>query len=106
VAGLLRVCSPAKPDPTQFERGGEYEDPKSPPENPRWLLVDVEWAADLPAFVGLPALRADPALAEMLILRRGNRLSITPVEAAHFRRVCQLGGLNTAAIQTLLAKQG
>jgi predicted RNA-binding protein with PUA-like domain len=106
VAGLLRVCSAAKPDPTQFERGGDYEDPKSPPENPRWLLVDVEWAADLPAFVGLPELRADPALAEMLILRRGNRLSITPVEAAHFRRVCQLGGLKPAALKSLLVKAG
>jgi predicted RNA-binding protein with PUA-like domain len=106
VAGLLRVCSAAKPDPTQFERGGDYEDPKSPPENPRWLLVDVEWAADLPAFVRLPELRADPALAEMLILRRGNRLSITPVEAAHFRRVCQLGGLKPAALKSLLVKAG
>ena len=102
VAGLLRVCSPAKPDPTQFERGGDYEDPKSTAENPRWLLVDVEWAADLPQFVGLPVLRADPALADMLIMRRGNRLSITPVESAHFARVCELGGLKPAAIKTLL----
>ena len=56
-------------------------------------MVDVTWEAELPTFVGLPQLREDPDLADLLILRRGNRLSITPVEAAHFKRICKLGGL-------------
>ena len=56
-------------------------------------MVDVTWEADAPQFVSLQQLRDDPALADLLILRRGNRLSITPVEAAHFKRICKLGGV-------------
>jgi predicted RNA-binding protein with PUA-like domain len=56
-------------------------------------MVDVRWQADFQDFVSLDMLRADPALADMLILRRGNRLSITPVEKAHWDRICQLGTL-------------
>ena len=56
-------------------------------------MVDVKWEADFKNFVTLDMLRADPALADMLILRRGNRLSITSVEQAHWDRICELGGL-------------
>ncbi len=101
VAGILRVVSEAVPDPTQFDPKGEYHDPASTVENPRWCLVEVAWAADLKFPVTLPALRAEPALADMLILRKGNRLSITPVEATHFMAICQLGGLNGKIIRSL-----
>jgi len=53
----------------------------------------VKWEADFSTFVSLDMLRAGPELAELLILRRGNRLSITPVEASHFQHICALGGL-------------
>jgi predicted RNA-binding protein with PUA-like domain len=56
-------------------------------------MVDVKWEADFKTFVTLDILRADPKLADMLILRRGNRLSITPVETKHWDRICKLGGL-------------
>jgi predicted RNA-binding protein with PUA-like domain len=78
IAGLAEVAGSAYPDPTQFERDSKYYDPKASPENPRWMLVDVR-ATHKTALLSLPELRADPALAEMAILRRGNRLSITPV---------------------------
>jgi predicted RNA-binding protein with PUA-like domain len=55
-------------------------------------MVEVTWEADFPNFVSLEELKGDPRLAEMLILRRGNRLSITPVESRHFERICALGG--------------
>jgi len=93
IAGLVRISRTAYSDPTQFEPASEYFDPKSDPEAPRWLMVDVTWAADFPSFVGLEAMKADPELEGMLTLRRGNRLSITPVEAPHFEHICQLGGL-------------
>jgi predicted RNA-binding protein with PUA-like domain len=93
IAGLLRISRAAYPDPTQFEPGSDYFDPKSDPETPRWLMVDVTWAADFPSFVSLEQMKQDPELDGMLILRRGNRLSITPVDAAHFEHICQLGGL-------------
>ncbi len=97
VAGVVRIGKEAYPDPTQFDPSSEYFDKGATPENPRWLMVDVTWHADLPTFVGLPTLRDDPALAELLILRRGNRLSITPVEAVHFKHICKLGGLKSSS---------
>lgn len=95
IAGVVRISRTAYPDPTQFDPGSEYHDPKSDPAAPRWLMVDVTWAADFPEFVSLDTLKQDPALDGMLILRRGNRLSITPVDPAHFEHICQLGRLKT-----------
>lgn len=98
VAGVLKVVGEAVPDPTQFDPASEYFDPKSTAANPRWQLVDVAWVADFPRFVTLAEMRATAALADMMILRRGNRLSITPVDRAHFVALCKLGGLKAAGI--------
>lgn len=92
VAGVARVASRPYPDPTQFDPADEYYDPKATPEKPVWILVDVEWARDFKRFVPLEELRAEPGLADMVILRRGNRLSITPVTPEEFETVCRLGG--------------
>lgn len=94
VAGVVTIASEGKPDPTALDPKSEYFDPKSDPDHPRWLLVDVTWQADLNRFVSLADLRAEPKLADLLILRRGNRLSITPVEKAHFEAICRLGGVD------------
>jgi predicted RNA-binding protein with PUA-like domain len=93
VAGIVRISKEAYPDPTQFDPASEYFDAGSKREEPRWMMVDVTWHADVPKFVHLQQLRDDPALVDLLILRRGNRLSITPVEAADFKRICKLGGV-------------
>jgi predicted RNA-binding protein with PUA-like domain len=93
VAGIIRITRAAYPDSTQFDPLGEYYDASSKPEAPRWLMVNVTWEQDVPQFVHLAQLRDDPALADMLILRRGNRLSITPVEETHFKHICRLGGV-------------
>lgn len=92
VAGVARVASRPYPDPTQFDPADEYYDPKATLEKPVWILVDVEWARDFKRFVPLEELRAEPGLADMVILRRGNRLSITPVTPEEFEAVCRLGG--------------
>jgi len=88
IAGLAEVASDAYPDPTQFERDSKYHDPKATPETPRWMLVDVR-AKRKTALLSLAVLRADPALAELAILKRGNRLSITPVSASEWRCILQ-----------------
>jgi len=93
VAGVLRVSKACHPDPTQFDPNSEYYDSKSTADNPRWFLVDVTAVAPLPEFVPLSKLREQPQLEDMLLLKRGSRLSITPVKAAHFKHICQLGGL-------------
>ncbi len=92
VAGVVKITRAAYPDPTQFDPKSEYFDAASKKEEPRWLMVDVTHESDLPHFVHLHQLREDASLSDLLILRRGNRLSITPVEAAHFKRICKLGG--------------
>jgi predicted RNA-binding protein with PUA-like domain len=86
IAGLARVASGVKPDPTQFDPKSPYYDAASKPDAPRWLLVDVQ-AVRKTRLLSLPELRAKPELADMVVLRKGNRLSITPVEPAHRRIV-------------------
>jgi predicted RNA-binding protein with PUA-like domain len=89
VAGLAEVASTAYPDATQFEAGNDYFDPKSTPEQPRWLHVDVRLVRKT-ELLGLQAMRDAPTLATMIVLRRGNRLSITPVTAAEWKAVNKL----------------
>ncbi len=89
IAGVARVASTAYPDPTQFDPTSPYHDPASKPDAPRWLLVDIK-AVRKTRLLSLPELREDPALDGLLILKRGNRLSITPVEPAHQARLLAL----------------
>ncbi|WP_406625541.1 EVE domain-containing protein [Acidovorax sp. SDU_ACID1] len=89
IAGIARVASGTRPDPTQFDPGSPYHDPKSSPGQPRWLLLDVQ-ALRKTRLIGLPELRATPALADMRVLQRGNRLSITPVEPHEWEAVLAL----------------
>ncbi len=93
IVGLARVASDTRPDPTQFDPQSPYFDAKSKPEAPRWLLLDVQ-ALKKTRLIGLPELRATPELADMVVLQRGSRLSITPVSEAHWRWITQdlLGG--------------
>ncbi|WP_432260416.1 EVE domain-containing protein [Cupriavidus sp. TMH.W2] len=84
IAGLAEVCSVPYPDPTQFDRKSPYFDAASKAEAPRWLLVDVRFARKS-ALIPLAALREHEELADMVVLRRGNRLSITPVTPAEWR---------------------
>ena len=78
IVGIARVASGAKPDPTQFDPHSPYFDAKSQPEAPRWQLVDVQ-ALRKTRVLGLAEMRSVPELAEMQVLKRRNRLSITPV---------------------------
>lgn len=84
IVGLARVVSGTRPDPTQFDPDSPYFDAQSKPEAPRWLLLDVQ-ALKKTRPISLPELRATPELTEMMVLQRGNRLSITPVSEAHWR---------------------
>ncbi|HVL77431.1 MAG TPA: EVE domain-containing protein [Noviherbaspirillum sp.] len=88
IAGIAEVASAPYPDPTQFDSRSKYYDPKSTPEQPRWVLVDVR-ALRKTRLLSLPELREVPELAEMQVLRRGNRLSITRVTPAEWR--CIIG---------------
>lgn len=91
IAGLAEVASTAYPDLTQFQVRHKYYDPKSKQEEPRWMLVDVKALQKTP-LLSLTDMRAIPELAELQVLRRGNRLSITPVSAVEWR--CIIARLN------------
>ena len=91
IAGLAEVVSESYPDATQFDPDSPYFDPKATPEQPRWMLVDVK-AVRKTRLVNLAELRAVPELAEMTVLKKGNRLSITPVTSAEWRVIQKLLG--------------
>jgi len=83
VAGLAEIASSAYTDPTQFNRKSDYYDPKSKKAAPLWIAVDVRALKKTP-LISIQALKAHKALARMVTLRPGNRLSITPVTRAEW----------------------
>ncbi len=89
-AGVAKVASEPYPDPTQFDPKSEYFDPKATEDKPRWWLVDFQHVATFKEFIPLETLKADPALAEMMVCQKGTRLSINPVEKKHFNRVMKI----------------
>jgi len=90
-AGVVKVLRTGLADPTQFDPKSVGHDPKSDPDSPTWLMCEVGFVEAFPEVVPLESLRAAPALAGMLALRRGNRLSITPLTAGEFREIRALG---------------
>lgn len=86
IAGLAEVCSAAYPDATQFDPESHYYDPKSKPDAPRWVHVDVRWR-ETTRLLSLKEMREAPELATMRVLERGSRLSITPVTPAEWQAV-------------------
>ena len=89
IAGLVEITKNAYPDATQFERKSPYFDAKATRDAPRWFNVEVTLREKMP-FITLTELRADPALAGMVLLQRGSRLSITPVTPAEWTHITRL----------------
>jgi predicted RNA-binding protein with PUA-like domain len=89
IAGVAEVASTAYPDATQFDPQSHYFDAKSAPETPRWVHVDVKLVRKT-RLLPLAEMREAPALASLQVLKRGNRLSITPVAADEWREVLKL----------------
>jgi predicted RNA-binding protein with PUA-like domain len=91
VAGLARVVRTGVVDETQFDPDSKYFDPKATRDAPIWDCVAVEYVETLPHFVAMDRIRAEPALADMLLLRRGMRLSVQPVTEAEYQAIVELG---------------
>ena len=92
VVGLARIAEGAHPDPTQFERKHAGHDPASTREDPRWFAVDLEVDRRLVRPVTLDDMRKTNGLAEMVLLRKGSRLSVQPVTASEWKIITRLGG--------------
>ena len=91
VAGVARLCRGAYPDYTAQDSKSRYHDPKATKAEPIWYMVDVAFVEKFTEVVSLAELKAAKELDGMLARRRGQRLSVQPVEAAHFRIVRRLG---------------
>ncbi len=92
IVAIMQIVREGYPDPTAFQRGHHHYDPDSDPQQPRWFMVDVRLQRRLKRTIALEELRAhaERELRGMALLRRGNRLSITPVSAAHWRFILAL----------------
>ena len=90
IVGIAKVASDAYPDPSQFDPQSKYFDPASSRDKPRWVLVDVAFVRKLKRTITLKELQAQPALAEMALVRKGNRLSVMPVRADEWEAILAL----------------
>lgn len=79
IIGIVRIVREAYPDPTQFDPNSPYYDPKSTPENPRWVAVDIQYVTDVLPPITREELKIIPELQNMVLLKKGSRLSIQPV---------------------------
>jgi predicted RNA-binding protein with PUA-like domain len=93
IVGSMEIVSEPYPDPTQFDPDSEYYDPKSPRDNPRWLLRDVKFREKYERVVSLAELKQTPGLEEMLVCRKGQRLSVMPVTEQEWHIVESLPGV-------------
>ncbi len=90
IVGIMKVASEPYPDPFQFDEKSRYFDPKSSKDNPRWVLVDVEFVRKLKRTITLTEIKAEKSLADMILTRKGNRLSIMPVAKKHWNKILSL----------------
>lgn len=92
IVGIVKIVKEGYPDPTAFDRSHPHFDPESKPDDPRWFMVDVMLERRLSRVITLEELReaAGGALRGMVLLRPGNRLSVMPVDAAHWKHILSL----------------
>lgn len=91
VAGVAKVVRAGYPDPFQFDVKNKYFDPKSKPENPTWITIDVGFVEKFAEVVPLATLKTMPGLEKMVVTQRGSRLSVQPVTKDEFEIVRKLG---------------
>lgn len=90
IVGIAEVATAGYPDDTAFNPEAKYYDPKSDPENPRWYRVDVKFVRKLTRNISLTELKIRPELAELPLVRKGNRLSVMPVSAQEWQAILAL----------------
>ncbi|NUQ20791.1 MAG: EVE domain-containing protein [Gemmatimonadaceae bacterium] len=97
IVGIAEIVREAYPDATQFQKRSEYYDARSKREEPLWSTVDVRAREPFARPVTLAELRVTAGLEKMELLRKGSRLSVTPVTADEWKIVCTLGGVSASA---------
>ena len=87
IVGIAEVCSSSYADPTQFDRDSKYFDLKAEEKNPRWFLVDIKFKKEFKNIISLEQLKGDPALKNMKLVQKGQRLSVQPVSKKEFEYI-------------------
>ena len=87
VYGIAKVATEAYPDETQFDKKGEYYEPRATREKPVWELIDVAFVKEFKKPVLVTQMRVNKHLENMIALRKGNRLSVMPVSESEFKEV-------------------
>lgn len=93
VAGIGEVCSAPYPDFFSWDIQSDYFDPKSTPETPKWVMVDIKFVAKFSHYVPLNEIKQNIVLQEMMVIKKGMRLSIQPVNELNFKEIVKCGGL-------------
>lgn len=87
IVGIAEIVSESYPDHTAFDPESKYYDPKASPNNPRWFMRDIKFIKKFDNIISISELRAKPNLSAMVVLRAGNRLSISPVTADEWQEI-------------------
>lgn len=105
VAGICRICETDKPDPSQWDPSSDYYDKRAKPDKPIWRMIEIEFVEKFQQLFSLPSIKAIPELSELAILRKGNRLSITPIKQEHFNLICDVARQETPQPSDLLKQR-
>jgi predicted RNA-binding protein with PUA-like domain len=90
IAGIMKISRSGYPDHTAFDPKEKYFDPKSDPDNPRWYMVDVRFVRKLQHVISLAELKTHRELADLPLVRKGNRLSVMPVSERQWEFILSL----------------
>ena len=90
IVGIVKIVRAGYPDHTAFDPKDKHYDPKSDPGNPRWFMVDVRYVRKFKHTIPLAELKANPALKDMQLIQRGNRLSVMPVSASEWKQILKM----------------
>lgn len=90
IVGIMEIATDSYPDYTAFDPDSKYYDPKSTNDKPRWFMRDVKFIKKFPEIIPITELRANPKLTQMVILKPGNRLSITPITASEWQNILKM----------------
>lgn len=93
IAGMAKVSKKAFPDPTQFDSRSDYYDKKATAENPIWFCVEIEFTKKFAKLISLDQIKKEKSLNEMLVLKKGQRLSVQPVDEKHFKHILKMAAL-------------
>ena len=99
IAGIAKICKEGYPDFTSFDPDSKYFDEKSSPENPRWIMVDIEPMIKLEDIISLQDVKENPSLQGMLLVKKGQRLSIQPVEESDFLTILNIAKIDASSLK-------